>query len=205
MAGTADVKTLRERTGAGILDCKKALGEAGGDMEAAIDWLRAKGIAKAAKRAGREATEGLVGAYVHAGGAIGVLVEVNCETDFVARTDQFKELVHGLAMHIAAADPSYLSRDEVPADAMERERTVQLQRVIEEGKPAQIAEKIVGGRISKWYEDVCLLDQNYVKDDSKTVAQLVQEVAAILGENLRVRRFARFAMGEGLVKEPAGA
>ncbi len=196
-----DIKALRERTGAGILDCKKALVENNDDVEAAIDWLRAKGIAKAAKKASRAATEGLVHAYIHAGGAIGVLVEVNCETDFVARTDDFKNLVHDIAMQIAAASPEYVTKEEVPAEAVEHERQIQLQRIMEEGKPEHIAERIVEGRMRKWYEDVCLVEQKFIKDDSKTVKDLLNEAVAKIGENIRVRRFARFALGEGLEKK----
>jgi len=153
MGASEDIKTLRERTGAGILDCKKALTESGGDLEKAVDWLRAKGISNADKKASRAATEGLVATYIHAGGKIGVLVEVNCETDFVALNEAFKQLCRDLAMHIAAAAPEYVSKEDVPADALDREREVQKQRVIEEGKPAHIAEKIVEGRLGKFYEE----------------------------------------------------
>lgn len=197
----ADIKALRQRTGAGILDCKKALTESDGNVDKAIDWLRAKGIAKAAKKAGRAATEGLCASYIHANGKIGVLIEVNCETDFVAKTDAFKDLVNDIAMHIAAAAPEYVSKDEVPAGAIEKEKAVQLQRVIEEGKPAHIAERIVAGRMGKFYEDVCLLEQKFVKDDSKTVQALLEGAVATIGENIKVRRFARFVLGEGLEKK----
>lgn len=200
--GLAEIKELRERTGAGMLDCKKALAENSDNIEAAIDWLRAKGITKAAKKAGRAATEGAVVSYIHAGGKIGVLVEINSETDFVARTDNFQELCKDIAMHIAAAAPEFVSRDEVDADAVERERQVQLQRVLDEGKPAHIAEKIVEGRMGKWFEEVCLLDQKFVKaDDGKTVGQLLTDAVATIGENIRVRRFNRFVLGEGLEKK----
>lgn len=202
MASLSDqIKDLRERTGAGILDCKKALGESAGDVEKAIDWLRAKGLSSAAKKSGRVASEGLVEAYIHAGGKIGVIVELNCETDFVAMNDKFKNLARDVAMHIAAAAPEYLSRDEVPADAYEKEKAVQLEKTMSEGKPQAIAAKIVEGRMSKWYEDVCLLDQKYVKDDSKTIDQLVKEVVSTIGENIKIRRFVRFVMGEGLEKK----
>jgi elongation factor Ts len=195
------IKDLRERTGAGMLDCKKALKENDGNVEDAIAWLRQKGIAKAAKKAGRTASEGMVDAYIHAGGKIGVLVEVNAETDFVARNDQFQNFVRDIAMHIAAAAPEYVSRDEVPADAIAREKAIQKARVMEEGKPEHIADRIVEGRMGKFYEDICLLDQKYVKDDSKTVEQFIADTIAVIGENIKVRRFARFVMGEGLEKK----
>ena len=201
MASAADIKALRERTGAGILDCKKALAESGDDMEAAIDWLRTKGIAKAAKKATRIASEGLVEAYIHGEGRIGVLLEVNCETDFVALNDNFKALVRDIAMHIAASSPEYVSRDEIPADAIERERAVQRARVIDEGKPEKMADKIVDGRISKWFQDVCLLEQPFIKADDKTVEQVVADAIAMIGENIKVRRFVRFEVGEGLQKK----
>jgi elongation factor Ts len=195
------IKDLRERTGAGILDCKKALTENGDSVDKAVDWLRAKGIASASKKGGRVAAEGICEAYIHAGGRIGVLLEVNCETDFVAMNEQFKGLCRDIAMHIAAASPEYVRRDEVPADAIERERKVQIERVMGEGKPEAIAAKIVDGRMSKYYEEVCLLDQKFIKDDSKTVDQIVKEVVATIGENIQVRRFVRFVMGEGLQKK----
>ncbi len=195
------IKDLRHRTGAGILDCKKALAESDGDIDKAIDWLRAKGIAKAAKKAGRAATEGMVTSYIHAGGKIGVLLELNCETDFVAMTDDFKSLAHDISMHIAAAAPEYVQRDEVPQDAVEKEKKVQLARVIEEGKPEHIAEKIVEGRIGKWFEEVCLLDQKFVKDDKLTVGEMLGQAVGKIGENIKVRRFARFVLGEGLEKK----
>lgn len=197
----ADIKALRQRTGAGILDCKKALNESDGNVDKAIDWLRAKGIAKAAKKAGRAATEGLCASYIHANGKIGVLLEVNCETDFVAKTDAFVNLVNDIAMHIAAAAPEYLSKEEVPASAIEKEKAVQIQRVIEEGKPEHIAERIVSGRMGKFYEEHCLLEQKFVKDDSKTVQGLLESAVATIGENIKIRRFARFVLGEGLEKK----
>ena len=200
MSTMAEIKNLRERSGAGILDCKKALTENGGDLDAALDWLRAKGIASAAKKASRIASEGLVESYIHANGKIGVLLEVNCETDFVALNDGFKGFVRDLAMHIAAASPDYVSRDEVPEDAVSKERAVQLARTIEEGKPEHIAEKIVEGRMNKWFQDVCLLEQKFVKDDEKTVEQVVQDTVATIGENIKVRRFSRYVLGEGLEK-----
>jgi len=200
MVSAADIKSLRERTGAGMLDCKKALNENAGDLEQAIDWLRQKGISKAAKKSGRTASEGLVEAYIHAGGKIGVLLEINCETDFVAMTDNFRDLARDIAMHIAAASPEYVSKDEVPEDAVERERKVQLARVMEEGKPEHIAEKIVTGRMSKYFEEVCLLEQAFIKDDSRSVGQVLTDTVATIGENIQVRRFSRFVMGEGIEK-----
>jgi len=200
MASAKDIKALRGRTGAGILDCKKALSENEGDMEAAIDWLRTKGIASAAKKSGRIAAEGLVHAYIHAGGKIGVLIEVNCETDFVALTDGFKELVHNIAMQIAAHSPMYVSIDDIPVADLERERDVQLARVIEEGKPAQFAGKIVDGRIMKWHKEVCLLEQNYFRDDDKTIRDLLTDAVSTIGENIKIRRFVRWNLGEGLEK-----
>ena len=200
MVSAADIKSLRERTGAGMLDCKKAINENSGDLEQAIDWLRQKGISKAAKKSGRTASEGLVEAYIHAGGKIGVLLEINCETDFVALTDDFQELARDIAMHIAAASPEYVTKDEVPEDAIERERKVQLARVMEEGKPEHIAEKIVAGRMNKYFEEVCLLEQSFIKDDSRSVGQVLTEKVATIGENIQVRRFSRFVMGEGIEK-----
>jgi len=201
MGAAEDIKTLRERTGAGILDCKKALAETGSDLEKAVDWLRAKGISNADKKASRAATDGLVTSYIHAGGKIGVLVEANCETDFVAMNEGFKQLCRDLAMHIAAAAPEYVSKEDVPAAALEREREVQKQRVIEEGKPAHIADKIVDGRIGKFYEDKCLLEQKFVKDDTKTVREIMTDAVARIGENIKIRRFVRFVVGEGLEKK----
>jgi elongation factor Ts len=195
------IKILRDRTGAGMVDCKNALAANGGDIEKAIDWLRAKGIAKAAKKASRAATEGLVDYYIHGNGRIGVLIEVNCETDFVAMTDNFKSLVRDIAMHIAAAAPEYVSIEDIDADAREREKRVQIERVMAEGKPEKIAEKIVEGRMSKWYEEVCLLEQKFIKDDSKSVKDLITAAVATIGENIKVRRFSRFALGEGLEKK----
>jgi elongation factor Ts len=202
MAASMDaIKSLRERTGAGISDCKKALTESGEDMEKAIDWLRAKGIAKAAAKAGRAATEGIVASYIHGGGKVGVLLEVNCETDFASKTDKFQTFVKDVCMHIAAAAPEFVSREQVSQDAYNREKGIQVARVMEEGKPQNIAEKIVEGRMGKWYEEVCLLDQKFVKDDEKTIAQLQQEAVAGIGENIQIRRFSRFVLGEGLEKK----
>jgi elongation factor Ts len=201
MVTATDIKALRERTGAGMLDCKKALNENEGNLENAIDWLRQKGISKAAKKSGRVASEGLVEAYIHGGGKIGVLLEINCETDFVALTDNFQGLARDIAMHIAATSPDYVAKEDVPTDAIERERKVQLARVLEEGKPEHIAEKIVEGRMGKFYEEICLLEQPYIKEDSKTVGQVLTDAVATIGENIRVRRFSRFVMGEGLEKK----
>jgi elongation factor Ts len=199
--GASAIKQLRGQTGAGILDCKKALDASDGNINDAIDWLRAKGIAKAAKKAGRAATEGVVKAYIHAGGKIGVLVEINAETDFVTMTDEFKELTHNIALHIAAAGPEYVAREDVPQSAVDHERQVQIQRAIEEGKPQNIAEKIVEGRMGKYFQDVCLLEQVFVKDDKLTVGEMLTNTVAKIGENIVVRRFTRYTMGEGLEKK----
>ena len=196
-----DVKTLRERTGCGMMDCKNALVETTGDMEKAIDFLREKGMAKAAKKAGRIAAEGIVDSYIHMGGKIGVLLEINCETDFVARGDQFRELAHDICLHIAAANPQYLTKEEVPQDVLEREKAVLKAQALEEGKPAAIVEKMVEGRIKSFYDDNCLLNQKFVKDPTKTIEQLVVEATATIGEKIAVRRFVRFEMGEGLQKK----
>ncbi|TFH57867.1 MAG: translation elongation factor Ts [Gemmatimonadales bacterium] len=192
-----DVKVLRDRTGAGMMDCKKALQETNGDMEAAIDFLRAKGAAKVAKRNAKSANEGTIGSYIHHGGRIGVMVELNCETDFVAKTDDFLGLAKELAMHIAAANPISVSPDDISPDVVERERAIFLEQVKEEGKPAHIAEKIVEGKLRKFYEESCLLMQPFVKDPEKSVEQLVTEVSAKTGEKIRVARFARFQVGAG--------
>ncbi len=192
----AQVKELRERTGAGMLECKRALEETDGNIEAAVDVLRAKGAAKAAKRAGRETREGAIESYIHMGGKIGVLIEVNCETDFVARTEDFQGLVRDLAMHIAAANPLAISAEEIPEDVIERERAVFREQVKAEGKPENLWDKIVEGKLKRFYQDNTLLDQAYVKDPDKTVGQLITEVSAKTGENIVVRRFARFALGE---------
>ena len=194
------IKELRQMTGAGILDCKKALIEAENDVEKAVDWLRTKGIAKAAKKAGRIASEGAVAHYIHAGGKIGVLVEINCETDFVARLETFQTLCRDIGMHIAAEAPLYVSRDEIPEADISREREVQKARAMEEGKPEAIAEKMVAGRMKKWFQETCLLDQKYVKDDEKTVNEVLAASVATIGENIKVRRFTRYVLGEGLEK-----
>ena len=195
------VKELRELTGAGMMDCKKALTETDGDMTAAVEVLRKKGLAAAAKRAGKIAAEGLVDSYIHMNGTIGVLVEVNCETDFVARGDQFKALVHDIAMHIAAAKPEYLAPEDVPASVLEHEKEILRAQALAEGKPAAIVERMVEGRIKSYYEDNCLLNQKFVKDPSKTINQLVVEATAQIGEKISVRRFVCFVMGEGLEKK----
>jgi elongation factor Ts len=190
------VKELRDRTGAGMMECKSALTEAAGDTERAIDILRAKGAAKAAKRAERETKEGIVGSYIHMGGRIGVLVEVGCETDFVARTDQFQQLVRDIAMHVAAASPVAVRREDFPADLMERERGVYREQVKESGKPEQIWDKIVDGKMEKFFAESALLEQPFVKNPDITIGQLVTEVSGKTGEKIEVRRFARFALGE---------
>ncbi|WP_373044858.1 translation elongation factor Ts [Vulgatibacter sp.] len=197
----AAVKELREKTGAGMMDCKKALGETGGDIEKAVDWLRQKGLSAAAKKAGRAATEGAVASYIHGNGKIGVLVEVNCETDFVARNDAFQDLVKDIAMHIAAAAPVVVRREELPADMLERELDVYRGQLKEQGKPEKIWDKILEGKKDKYYSDVCLLEQAFVKDPDKKVQDLVNEAVAKIGENITIRRFARFVLGEGLEKK----
>jgi elongation factor Ts len=194
------VKELRERTGAGMMDCKNALAEVGGDMEKAIDYLRTKGLASAAKKAGRVAAEGVVGSYIHAGGKIGVLVEVNCETDFVARTDDFQALVRDIAMHIAAADPKFVRREEVTEDVLTREKAIIREKTLAEGKPEKVVDKIVEGRMDKFFGESVLLEQSFVKDPDKTVATLIAEKIAKIGENIQVRRFSRFKLGEGIEK-----
>lgn len=195
------VKELRERTGAGMMDCKKALSATDGDLEKAIDFLREKGLAAAAKKAGRVAAEGLVEAYIHGGGRIGVLVEVNCETDFVAKTDAFKELVKDIAMHIAATNPSYLKREEVPTAELEHEQAVLAEQARNEGKPEKIIEKMVAGRIEKYYKEVCLMEQPFVKDPDKTISDLITESITKIGENISIRRFTRYQLGEGIEKK----
>jgi len=192
------VKQLRERTGAGMMECKSALNEAKGDLSEAEVVLRKRGIASAGKKASRTTKQGTVGTYIHAGAQLGVLVEVNCESDFVARTDDFQELVRDVAMHIAATDPQFIRREDVTAAAMEKEKEIQLARAINEGKPPAIAAKIVEGRMSKFYEEVCLYDQPFVKDNAVTIDQLIKTKIAKLGENISVSRFARFKVGDGI-------
>lgn len=196
----ASVKELRERTGAGMMDCKKALVECAGDLEKAIDYLREKGLAAAAKKTGRVTAEGLVDSYIHGGGKIGVLLEVNCETDFVAKTDEFKNLVRDIAMQIAAAKPEYVSKEEVPAEVIAKEKEILAAQAANEGKPEKIIQKMVEGRIEKFYKEICLLEQPFIKDTDKTVKQLVTEKIAQIGENISVRRFVRYELGEGLEK-----
>ncbi|HHV19749.1 MAG TPA: translation elongation factor Ts [Thermoanaerobacterales bacterium] len=190
------VKELRGKTGAGIMDCKKALIETNGDMEKAIIALREKGLAKAAKKQSRSASEGIIESYIHGNGRIGVLVEVNCETDFVARNEEFRSFAKDIAMQVAASNPKYLSRDNVPSEVIEKEREILKAQAINEGKPEKIVEKIVDGRIEKYYEENCLLEQPFIKDTDKSVSQLIMEKIAIIGENITVSRFARFERGE---------
>lgn len=190
------VKELREKTGAGMMDCKKALEETSGDIEKATDFLRKKGIARAAKRAGRQVSEGLVHSYIHPGGKVGVLIEMNCETDFVARTEDFQALVNDVAMHIAAAAPRYLTADEVPQADIERERDVLKSQAEAEGKPAQVVEKIVEGRINKFYSEHCLLKQSFIKNPDVSIEDLLKETIGKLGENITVKRYARYQLGD---------
>lgn len=192
----AQLKELRERTGAGVVDCKKALKESDGNIEKAITFLREKGLAAAAKRAGRVAAQGIVGSYIHGGGKIGVLVEVDCETDFVARTDEFQQLVKDVAMQVAASNPRYIQRDEVPAPEVEKERAIYRTQTLESGKPEKVVDRIVDGRLEKFYSEQCLLEQGFIREPGKTIEQLVKEVVARTGENIVVRRFARFQIGD---------
>ena len=197
----AMVKELRERTGAGMMDCKKALGETDGDMDKAVDFLREKGLAAAAKKAGRVAAEGLVEAYIHGGGRIGVMVEINCETDFVAKTEDFKALARDVAMQIAAANPQFVRREEVDPSMLEHEREVLRQQALNEGKPEKIVEKMIAGRIEKYYKEICLMEQPFIKDPDQTIAQLINSKIAKIGENITIRRFARYQLGEGIEKK----
>jgi elongation factor Ts len=192
----AQVKELRDKTGAPMMDCKKALAEAKGDTEQAIIILRKRGTAVAERKAGRVTSEGSVASYIHAGGKIGVLVEVNCESDFVARTDDFKELVHDVAMHIAASDPKFVRKEDVTPEAYEREKDIFVAQAVASGKPQAIAEKMVAGKMAKFYEEVCLLEQPFIKDQTINVGQLIASKIGKLGENIAVRRFARFKVGE---------
>lgn len=184
-----------------MLDCKKALEEANGDLTKAAELLREKGLAAAANKAGRIATEGVVESYIHAGGRVGVLVEINCETDFVAKTDNFRNFVKDVAMQIAASNPRFVSRDEVSADELEKEREILRNQALNEGKPEKIVDKMVEGRLSKYYEEFCLLEQSFIKDPDKTIQTLLQEKIATIGENISIRRFVRFELGEGLEKK----
>ena len=195
------VRELREKSGAGMMDCKKALAEAGGDTQKAYDLLRQKGLAAAAKKADRVASDGAVGAYVHAGGKIGVLVEINCETDFVARTTEFQTLLKDIAMQIAAANPRCVRREEVTTSDLDKEKAIYRQQAIESGKPEKVVEKIVEGKIDKFYSEVCLLEQAFIKDQDKKVVDVINDAIARLGENIQVRRFARYNLGEGVAKE----
>ncbi len=196
MAITAQmVKELRERTGAGMMECKKALQEANGDIEKAIEILKKKGIAKAEKKASRATKEGLIGSYIHMGGKIGVLVEVNCETDFVARTDEFQALVKDIAMQIAAMNPKYISPEDVPEEVIEKEKAIYREQALESGKPEHVVDRIVEGKMKKFFEEVCLLEQKFIKDDSKKVRDIITEAIAKLGENIKVSRFVRFQIG----------
>ena len=195
-----DVKELREKTGVGMMDCKKALVEANGNMDEAVKILREKGLAAAAKKASRIAAEGIVESYIHLGGKIGVLLEVNCETDFVAKTKEFKEFVHSIAMHIAAAKPIYVSRDEVPADKIEAEKEIIRAQAINEGKKPQFVDKIVEGRIDKYYKEVCLMEQDFIINMEVTIDQLLNQQVAKIGEKISIRRFVRWEMGEGIEK-----
>jgi elongation factor Ts len=198
MAITADqVKQLRDKTGAGMMECKAALTEANGNMEEAITLLRKRGLAQAAKRAGRATAQGTIGSYIHLGGKIGVLVEVNCESDFVARTDDFNNLVREVAMHVAAADPRWTRREEVPADAIEKEKSIYRAQMEGSGKPAQVMDKIIEGKLGSFYSQFVLLDQPSVRDPNVTISQLVAQASAKTGENIQVARFVRFRVGEG--------
>ncbi|EJY55618.1 translation elongation factor Ts [Alicyclobacillus hesperidum URH17-3-68] len=197
----AMVKELREKTGAGMMDCKKALTEADGNMERAMEVLRERGLASAAKKAGRVAAEGLVESYIHGGGRIGVLVEVNCETDFVAKNDDFRTFVKDIAMHIAAANPLYVRREEVPAEVVQKEREILRAQTLNEGRPENIVDKIVDGRIDKFFKENCLMEQMFVKDPDKSIETLLKEKIATIGENISIRRFARFVVGEGIEKQ----
>lgn len=201
MAITASmVKDLRTKTGAGMMDCKKALAATDGDMDKAVDFLREKGLAAAAKKADRIAAEGLVYSYIHGNGRIGVLVEVNCETDFVAQTDAFKALCKDIAMQIAAAKPAYLKREEVPQEVLDHEREVLRQQALNEGKPEKIVDKMIAGRIEKYYKENCLLDQEFIKDSDKTISQVITEQIAKIGEKIDIRRYVRYELGEGMEK-----
>jgi len=194
------VKDLREKTGAGMMDCKKALSETGGDFQKAVDYLRQKGLATAAKRAGRIASEGRIGSYIHAGGKIGVMVEVNCETDFVAKTDDFQVFAKDIAMHIAASNPSYVRREEVPPEVLEREREIYRAQARDAKKPDKIIDKIVDGKLEKFYGEACLLEQPFVKDPDITIQDLLNGFIGKVGEKVEIRRFTRFQVGEGIAK-----
>ncbi|MEK7773468.1 MAG: translation elongation factor Ts [Deltaproteobacteria bacterium] len=195
------VKELREKTGAGIMDCKKALAGNDGDIEKAVTYLREKGLAAAQKKAGRVAAEGLVASYIHAGGKVGVLLEINCETDFVAKTEEFASIVKDVALHIAASNPLYVSRNEIPADVMEREKSIYAAQAKESGKPDHVAGRMVEGKVDKFYKEVCLLEQPFVKNPDITIEKLIIDAIARLGENICIRRFSRYRVGEGIEKK----
>ena len=201
--GLESVKELREKTGAGLLDCQKALGEAGGDVEKALRLLRERGLAKAAKKAMRAATDGAIGAYIHPGGKIGVLIEVNCETDFVAKTPEFQQLVRDLGMQVAAAAPRYVSRDEVSESELQVEREIYRAQALRSGKPENVLDRIIAGQVERFYKDVCLLEQPFIKQSDRTVDEVVKEAIVRFGVNVAVRRFARFQLGETANKESA--
>lgn len=192
------VKELRDKTGAGMMDCKSALTESGGDSEKAVELLRKKGLSRAAKRAGRAANEGAVGSYIHMGGKIGVLVEINCESDFVAKNEDFQNFVKDISMHIAASSPEYLEKEDVPEDVLEKEREIYRAQAIDEGKPEKVIDKIIEGKLKKFYTEVCLLDQPYIKDTDIDVRGYLNNIIAKIGENIIIRRFVRFQLGEGL-------
>ena len=197
----AAVKNLRAKTGAGMMDCKKALAESGGDLDKAVDYLRQKGLAAASKKASRTASDGAIGAYVHPGGKIGVLVELNCETDFVARTAEFQNLLKDIAMQIAAANPRYIRPEEVPTGDLEKEREIYRRQALESGKPEKVVEKIVDGKIDRFYSEVCLLEQSFIKNPDQKVADILTEAIARLGENIQVKRFSRYQLGEAAPQE----
>ena len=200
MFTSKDVMDLRARTGVGMMDCKKALEASNGDMDKAIEILREKGMAQSAKRAGKIASQGIVDSYIHMGGKIGVLLEINCETDFVAKSDDFQALGHDIAMHIAAAAPKYVTTDEVDTTELDKEKEILRAQALNEGKPEAVVDRMVEGRIKKYYKEVCLLEQEFVKDPSKTISQLVSDATIKIGEKISVRRFVRYQMGEGLEK-----
>ena len=196
------VKELRERTGAGMMECKKALSASNGNLDEGETWLRKQGIASAGKKAGRATKQGLIGTYIHAGGQLGVMVEVNCESDFVARTDDFKELVHDIAMHIAATDPKFIRKEDVTGEVMDKERDIQRARALNEGKPPAVVEKMIEGRMNKFYEEICVLEQPFVKEPTMSVGQLIKTKIAKLGENISLARFIRFKVGETAAETP---
>jgi elongation factor Ts len=197
------VKELREKTGAGMMDCKKALQKCDGDMDKAVDFLREKGLAEASKKSGRIAAEGRITSYIHGNGRIGVLVEVNCETDFVAKTEAFQNLCHDMAMQIAASNPLYVSKDDVPEEVIEKEKSILKAQALNEGKPEKVVEKMVAGRLEKYFKEVCLLEQPFIKDTDKAVKDLIKEKIAQIGENISIRRFSRYELGEGIEKQKA--